>query len=498
MQGHRISMRPFGVLGLVLAACGSPAPQGDDATTTAAPTTAAVTTAAATTTSTLPPTTVVASTTPALDHGFVPACVERRGSGPAPSDPPGLDALAPFGEEPVVQLPLPEVIGGMLDDTARPRLSRVPGGMLVDLRPYNGSEVPFGMLMVVDADGGVRWQRCPESMPNVVTGAHGVEALAIWSTYGAQGLETTEVELWSLATGEVSRSWANAIADAGLPPIWADSLAVWTDLDAGVVVFALRGDRATTPSDSLLVVEADDMSMRLIPYPAASVGRPLDEVWLGVGPDGTLFDGDTWWGPVHAVATADGWSTDDRDLAAALGVRVQFDGEPQVLTAVDHRGEVVWRRRDLFAFPGEGFRTRVDGPVTLVDACAGPPTADVVCPGPVLLAVDTATGRTRWTKEGSWSVSVVGGGRALLAGPYSGTGEPPFPPWVLVDLRTGRQVGTTEWADPWHFGIGCCDEPARAWISGGVVFTADSNSVELWYPAAVSTPMVTVSLGAAG
>jgi hypothetical protein len=89
---------------------------------------------------------------------------------------------------------------------------------------------------------------------------------------------------------------------------------------------------------------------------------------------------------------------------------------------------------------------------------------------------------------------VVSDGRALIDGPFDDTAPAAPVPWVLVDLRTGEQVGAKTWSSPWRFSIGCCDEPAGVTWSGGVVVSYDENTVELWYPEARTTPLVEVDL----
>ena len=102
----------------------------------------------------------------------------------------------------------------------------------------------------------------------------------------------------------------------------------------------------------------------------------------------------------------------------------------------------------------------------------------------------------------SRGVSVIGDGRAMISGPYVDVaGEanpPPSPPWSMIDLATGEQVSTTTWSEPWRFGIGCCDSPEGAALAGGVVFTLDDKTVEMWYPEALTTPLQRIQLTAPG
>lgn len=107
------------------------------------------------------------------------------------------------------------------------------------------------------------------------------------------------------------------------------------------------------------------------------------------------------------------------------------------------------------------------------------------------------TGRTLWQRDGRWAVSVVGDGRAMISGPYELVTAPPLPPpppWFMIDLATGDQVGPHTWTDPWSFAVGCCDSPEGASAARGVVFTVDERSVEMWYPESVSTPLRRISL----
>ncbi len=497
------------VLALGVAACGS-SPTSTTATATSSPTTGSVdtstsstassTTASSSTSSSAPSSTVVPSV------GFEPACMDRDPSSPTvPDGDPALDVLGLLGEEPVVQLELPTVHNRDLDDTVRPKVWRIAGGMMVSLQPYNDSSIGLGVLMAVDADGTVRWQRCPERVPSLIAmseASTAKEFVVIWITYDSTGPVRTDIEVWSLATGSISRTWNQFLADSG---ITGDATSNRTFLSWGgnpVLVLGPQGPRPGEATDTLLVVDLATMAARVLPYPPSAVGRSVDQLQLDYTADGRLLvldqSGGGSLGRVDAVESAGGWSTDAGALDAAVGMRVDFDYgvQPPTLHAVDAQGRERWRRDDLLAPPREGFHFAADADVVLVDACAQiDPTADVPCSGERFVAVDVQTGRTLWSRPGSWAATAVGDGVAMVQGPYGGMADGEVPDWTMIDLSTGRPVGTRTWADPWRFSIGCCDEPARVYRSGGVVFTVDSETVEMWYPDQQTTPLQVVPFG---
>jgi hypothetical protein len=452
-----------------------------------------------------------ASTAPP-DERFDPPCIDRSSTDVViEADDPALDVFGPLGAEPVVQLELPRFPGGAINDWSRADVRRVRGGMFVSVRPYNGSPEPLGAMVVVDRDGSLRWQRCLDPMPDVVLvpdGGDGDEFVVGWSTYTAAGLVDARFEIWSLIDGRPSRTWDELLAAqrvSGEPAAYRDTR--YRDDGSVWVLGPTAGDRVVSPTDSLLVVDLATMAMRVLAYPVAELGLPLDLLQLGTVDDGRLVALGRGPGPpgatIDAVEVDGSWSTAADDIEAVAPIRADFDysSERHALVAADARGVEIWRRDDLLAIPAEGFHVATDGDVVLAAACSDvPDLAGDWCPGRRFLAVDLGSGRTLWERAGAWSASVLGDGKAMVAGPFTATATtatdpaPPPVPWTMIDLASGSTVGDRVWTIPWHFGIGCCDEPQRATRSGGVVFTMDENTVEMWYPQQLTTGMQPVVL----
>ena len=436
--------------------------------------------------------------------GFEPGCVDLTpATAVAPEGDPLLDDAGLLGAEPVVQFPLPTIRVGDVTDFSRPSLWRIPGGMLVELRPYNDGALPVGALVAIDADGDVRWRRCFARPPDLVATAQSASAEELvvgWTTWGAAGPSGTELEVWSLADGRPSRTWDELLAANGISGAATEHRAnlLWGS-DLPMLVFGPQGDRPATADDTLLVLDLATMVMRELPYPAGAVGEPVNMVRLELGADGRVVAFDPLvYRRAIAVATADGWSTDSADIDRAVGVRVAFDG-PGVqleLNGIDSQGEELWRRSDILAPPFEGFHSAVDGDMAIAAGCAAVDmNLEVPCTGWGLWGLDLRTGATRWVREGRFAVTGFGSGVAMVAGPFTdGSGEF-LTDWTMIDLATGQQVGERSWTEPWSFGVGCCDEPARVYRSGGVVFTVDREKVEMWYPEAQTTPLRVVPFG---
>lgn len=503
----RRSLRPRVVsaaLLLAVAGCGgSSTSTGTEPSTVTsiAPTTS--TTAAATTSSR--PETTTPTTVPV--DGFEPACIDLDGAASTvPVGDPALDVAGPLGAEPVVQLQLPTIRFGDITDTSRPRVWRIPGGMLVELRPYNDGSLPVAALIAIDADGTVRWRRCLERGPDLVAvaqSASSTEFVVGWTTYDATGPVRTDLEVRSLADGSPSRTWDDLLAANGISGAASGHRTnlLWGS-DLPVLVLGPQGSRAVTPDDTLLVVDLATMTMRELPYPPSAQSGRIDILPLELTADGRLMAfapgtaGSS--APVAAVLTSTGWSADRGVIGEAVGVRADFFGGAQSneLRAFDSQGNELWRRGDVLAPPFEGFHLAVDGDMVVASGCAAIDMAsDNPCVGWTLWGIDSRTGATRWEHEGLWSVTGLGRGVAMVAGPYTGVAGAPLPEWTMIDLTTGQQVGDRTWTEPWSFGVGCCDEPARVYRSGGVVFTVDGTKLEMWYPEQQTTPLQVVSFG---
>ncbi len=493
------------VLLALVSGCGGGPATGTATTTpsTDGPTSTPTSTTSPATTSSM---TLPATSTTVSAYGFEPACDDRDATtSTVPDGDPALDVLGLLGEEPVVQLELPTVRSLDVLDASRVRVWRIPGGMMVELRPYNDGTLPVAALLAVDANGSVRWRRCLDRAPDLVVLAQSetsTEFVVGWVTYGATGPIRTDLEVWSLATGSISRTWDHFLADNGITGAPAGNRSFLSWGGNPVLVLGPQGPRPSEPTDTLLVVDLAAMATRVLPYPPTAVGRPVDQLQLEFTSDGRLVALDPSAsgsaGHVDAVESAGGWSSDVGALDAAVGLRVDFDyGAPfSALHAVDAQGRERWRRDDLLAPPREGFHLALDSDVVLVSACSQIDlTADVPCSGERFVAVDARTGRTLWDRPGIWALSVIGDGVAMVAGPPTGVADAAQPDWMMISLSTGRPVSARTWADPWRFSVGCCDEPARVYRSGGVVFTVDSETVEMWYPEEWTKPLQVVPFG---
>jgi hypothetical protein len=375
--------------------------------------------------------------------------------------------------------------------------------MLVALNQFVESGSSFGALFAVDADGDVRWRRCLDPMPDVVVVAEERdvdEFLVGWMTVGSDGSVDHTFEVWSLADGKRTRSWnelltANGFAGEDFRHAFPHRVESST-----LLVLGSADERNIQPTDSLLVLDVAAWTMRTIPYPPHAIGTATDLIELIVTDDGSLAEIEsgtgTPGGRVRAVESSGTWSSESDDLDASVGLRADFVmGESTAqLAGFDARGNVIWRRDDIFDVQAEGFRVGIDGDIALVSGCSGPSSGEVWCPGPSLSAVDVATGDSLWQLDGRWAVSVFGDGHAIVSGPYTDASIGSPPPWIMIDLMTGERASSTEWGNPWRFDVGCCDSPEEAWVVGGVVFTVDGDSIEMWYPEKVSQPLQQVGL----
>lgn len=439
------------------------------------------------------------------DTRFEPACVDLESEGKAdPTDDPRLETLRPLGDEPVVQVMLPRVVSSDADaDRLRPRVVRVAGGMLVSVNQFVDVNESFGALFTVDADGGIRWRRCLEPFPDVIAVGQGsdIDAFLVgWTTIGADGSVTRRFEVWSLAHGRMTRTWDDLLDANGISGGATRFGRIHRLEDSSTMVFGPSEERDIQASDSMLVLDLSTWSMRTIPYPPDAIGTPLDLIDLGVDADGSLieleFGSGVPGGRVRAVESSGKWSSEPQDLNSSIGLRVDFllGESTSILAGFDSQGRVIWSRDDVFDIQAEGFRAGVDGDVALVSACSGPSSGEVWCPGPKLMAVDVATGTTLWQRNGRWAVSVIGDGRAIVSGPYTDETVTAPPPWEMIDLSTGDRASSTVWNAPWGFSVGCCDSPEEAWAAGGVVFTVDADSIDMWYPWDVSTALRRVGI----
>ncbi len=447
-------------------------------------------------------------TTLAPDNRFTPGCIER-GPSRAPLPVAALpETLGPLGAAPVVDIALPEVnMPDGTSDWSRTSAIAIPGGVLLWLMPYN-SPTDVGMVAAVDADGAIRWQRCLDWRPMRVFAdarPESGEALVLWFDNTSPGGFEPRWEVWSLADGQVTRSLDDVVAASGITGEVAGYRTALYGIALDDLLLAPAVDGNIDMSvDSLLRIDLATMTASTVTMPPVALTGYGDD--FASLPDGRLVAfGPQVLGAVRAVAAVqegDGWSTDPAALQAARPAVVEFgpylDGGDQPLVGIDAFGTELWRRADLNSINGEGFRVALDGDIAVASTCGPRDTSgNDWCPDAAVEGVEARTGRTVWRLDGNYGVSIVADGVALIAGPFDSdpsTIEPTV--WTMIDTATGRQVADDQrWADPYSFGIGCCDSPNRAWVDDGVVFTVDEVDLQVWYPRQFSTPTATTSLG---
>ena len=201
-------------------------------------------------------------------------------------------------------------------------------------------------------------------------------------------------------------------------------------------------------------------------------------------------------------------SADDLTAAAMAGdpqPDVDFDltdtpGEA-TLRRVNADGEVLWRRDDLYGTSMEGFRTsnsETNGTddVTLVFGCVGQPidpyatNMDELCPF-ALVGIDTNNGRTVWQVDGSYAVSLIADGYAIVTPipTYGASSE-------LLDVFTGQIVPDGVSSEPNAFLEECCGgyDYNRVEGDGAIAWTVATDVLNVWFPADLPGPGTTLDL----
>ncbi len=161
---------------------------------------------------------------------------------------------------------------------------------------------------------------------------------------------------------------------------------------------------------------------------------------------------------------------------------------------------MLWTRDDLYDPSGEGFRTSTSqinatDDVTLVFACVGQPigpntTGGQRCPL-ALLGVGTEDGRTRWQLDGAYTVSLVADGYTIITAiPTIDASS------ALLDVFTGQIVPHGISSQPNAFLEECCGGYDYNRVEGdsAIAWTVATNVVNVWYPADLPGPGVTVDL----
>lgn len=186
------------------------------------------------------------------------------------------------------------------------------------------------------------------------------------------------------------------------------------------------------------------------------------------------------------------------ELAAAAAGQyvpsgVEFDRSAApgsaTLRRVDANGAVLWQRDDLFEMVGEGFRvsgrqSNGSDDVTVVFACVGSPVDwDAINPAQpcpfALLGVGTEDGETRWQLDGSFQVSLIADGHAIVTSRGSGGAIA-----ELIDVFTGEVIAGGVSSEPDAFLEECCGgyDWNRVENDGAVAWSIATDVLNVWYP----------------
>jgi hypothetical protein len=115
-----------------------------------------------------------------------------------------------------------------------------------------------------------------------------------------------------------------------------------------------------------------------------------------------------------------------------------------------------------------------------------------------LVAVDVATGATKWSLPGGYSIGPVADGKAIVQ-PYAqdanGNPQPPGP-WKMLDIATGKDIAGQQWPTTVDFSSGCCGdaETHHTQALGGVVVAVNGVDVNVWFPKELSTSTIQVAV----
>lgn len=408
--------------------------------------------------------------TAAVDERWTPTCVESFGSGDAASDDAGLDEFGPLGAVPGLDIVLPEFRSS---DQAAPAavnvaVGRVDGGTAVLARPYEGEITNAYILSVVDDDGSVRWRRC-------------LDGFVAGSMLTAPGADEVTVGEYPPTT-DGGPSWHTFSLATGLD---RDPIAVPAGLDQLVVddhysLFGPRGDRLSTTDDQLAVLDLRSGELDVIPYPP-DFGIPVfrhefEVIDEGSGAYVILQRVDGPQSPVSSVYVDGAWTTDDATILASAPVRAVLTFDERGWEGHDGLGEVVWSRPDLLDIRREGFLSDVSDSVTVINGCRE--QSDAGCVDGSLFGIDTATGETRWERDGLRGVSAVGDGFAIVTND-AGDG------WEMIDTLTGEIVDESQqWAGIEPFAQECCGAGDFVWVGRdrGIVFAVNGDRIRVWYP----------------
>ena len=491
--------RALGVAALVtaLAACGGGGERGDEhaAPGTTAPGTMASTTAAPTTVThaTAAPTSATGTTAPVTagptappddgSAGFVPACVDRLGDGPAPQ-PLDLPAdLEPLGRDPslVIRLPRFRDRDGAEAGDVVAGVTPVPGGIvvLVGQDPYDTGALGW-QLVVVGHDGAIRWRRCgTDEYVDVIGAGERSARVLVWTSArdGEPGVRAFDV-----ASG-IDVDASDVDLPAGRPVATGGGFVLLGRTDG------TRVDRAV---DRLTLLDITDGSSVEVPYPERAEGQePFRLLWELVGAEPAIVQRDPF-GAAVGVHTGGAWTTDPGSIAEVVGLSVtEVYGDEPGVAAFAPDGSRRWFHPTEGALPGEGFHWTVAGDTVLANACREADAAGGCAVGE-LVALDLATGDVRWSLPGFRSVGVAGERYAIVSDDPAAAGARPY---RMLELSTGAPLPGQQW--PSHaFDTGCCGESdfVVARTARGVVWAVDYDTIRIYHPATVAHPTVIVDL----
>ena len=419
--------------------------------------------------------------------GFVPACTEIVPSASASPAPIG-DAFSTFGAigaAPLLSLTLPEGRSEFTPERlpTSASIERIPGGFLVSIRSNSSGYFPGSMLLAVDDDGTIRWRRCTDTIATISVAGPSTPADQAVITWQNIDNSQTTWSIVSLADGTTTDDLADFLERRGLGPA---PTGFATQAGNTLVIPRTRYDGA--PND-LIALDLTSMEPAVIPAPPIG-GEPTGTRYIASeeGLVVTGVDSATGWELPVAVFLDNGWSTDPADLRAAMPVSGGYSFNPDTsLEGRDGAGNVVWRRDDLRAVGGEGFRSVTTGDVVLAASAQEDLSA------PKLGGYSRTDGRTLWERDGFHLVTAVGDGLAMIS---ASDGNGTITGWELIDVTTGERIEPDQaWAGADTFNEECCGgtEFTRVDRLGGILAAFHPGRIDIWYPRAVQGTTLTVN-----
>jgi hypothetical protein len=381
---------------------------------------------------------------------------------------------------------------------AAAQVTRIPGGQLVAVA---SSDFAFSASTVaaVDDDGTTRWVRCFADRANTVVAppasSNPQTALVQLGHDPGQGAQWTAAwQVIDLATGAVRTSLADLLAAAGTDPAPFDNNELPVAEDDDEVVLGPRQDTTIDVArDRLLRLDLRTLTPTLVPFPAAADGQGMFSLRFGHNADGALALVRSPAGnpPVVAAFVNGSWSAAADDTLAYSGVRADYPldgGFDAVLEGRDGHGNVVWRNESVTSGDiGEGFRSAVDGDLTVVASCLGTYDLQTGCPNQGLVGVRNQDGAVLWQLPGRPGVAAIGDGHALVVGPVGPLpdGTTGVAGWSMIDTSTGQDIPGQRWTDTATFEIECCGGDAAVTRDGAILAAINNGRVTLWFPASV-------------